>query len=108
MRGATAWTPDAVLVTIGRGLDDAEAWMRLAYVDALGAYGTRAAAYLPKLQQLLAGETDVSARRRLELAIEAIASQTPPPTLTPSPSPAPVPTPGPTAAPAIGTRPEPR
>lgn len=93
--GAAAWTPDWALARIGQGLDDKVASIRMACIDALRAYGPRAAAYRDRLKELLDGETSERARRRIEAAVASVASGmlvSPPPPSPPTQNEAPVPT----------------
>ena len=80
--GVAAWTPDAFLARAGQGLEEKDASMRMAWADALAAYGPRATPYLGRMRQLLAAETNARARRQLETSITSIG-----PTPTPAAKP---------------------
>ena len=82
--GVAVWTPDAFLARAGRGLEESDPAMRLAWADALGAYGSRAVPYLGNLRQLLAAATDPRDRSRIQAALAAVQPVAPP---TPTPAP---------------------
>jgi hypothetical protein len=80
--GVAAWTPEPLLSRAGQGLDEQDATMRMAWAEALAAYGSRAAPYLERMRQLLAAETNTRERRRLQAAMASM-SPTPAPAAAP-------------------------
>lgn len=72
IHGARVWTPGSALATVGACLDTADISVRMTCVEALAAYGSRAKAFIERLQLLLADDTNPRRRRQIEFAIRAI------------------------------------
>lgn len=100
-------TPDSVLPKVAAGVQDQPEALRVAFLQALGAYRVRAALYVPMLQDLLVTETRPRVRAQIQATIAAITPQSPTPTPTPTPSPTPSPTPAPTPSPTPSPTPAP-
>ena len=73
--GSLADTGPESLAAVAAGLDSDDAAIRGAVAELLGAVGPRAAAVLPRLRSLEAGDPDASVRAAATEAVAAIAGQ---------------------------------